>query len=289
MTQTSEQETNEAAIIPRLEMPTLGRETSRRARISQRLTRQLTLIGLIILVKSVIPDTFPNVSITRTLFEYHLNVFTAIGGLALLLSSILRLLRIIRRPEYIWRVSRIVAEQVKSLGWRYAVGGFPFGMSQRTPAEADGLFGEYLRRFADQLRMQGISLDVDKLTGEQDGITDSMRRVRQSPFDVRRRSYASMRIRDQQDYFKRRTHQYSSQAARSSFLLYGVELAGTALVALKALGIIENDLAITIFALAAAFSTWAQFTQFAPLSQEYGDMAFELDNYHWYCSRSDYE
>ena len=105
------------------------------------------------------------------------------------------------QPDQLWYEGRAAAESVKTLAWRFAVCGDPFGpeLSDRTADE----------RFLSQIR--AITQDLTHLSmpppeGAQLQIPRGMLDMRKRTFEDRRAAYAKGRIDDQINWYTKKAH-----------------------------------------------------------------------------------
>jgi SH3-like domain-containing protein len=175
------------------------------------------------------------------------------------------------QPAKAWYEGRAAAESVKTLAWRYAVGGHPFvvGMSED---DAGQLFIARCREILRDLS----TLDF-AATGETQ-ITAEMRALRSAALDERKAAYSTGRLEDQRAWYsekatwnrKRRDNWQLSLAAFEAFGL----LAAISLVA----GWIHISLLGLAAACAAAAAAWLQTRQHEQLATAYALTAQELAN-----------
>lgn len=175
------------------------------------------------------------------------------------------------QPAKAWYQGRAAAESVKTLAWRYAVGGHPFvaGMPQK---DADELFIERCREVLKDLH----SLDVGA-TGESQ-ITDEMRALRASPLDRRKAAYEKGRIEDQRSWYSDKANWNRKRRVAWQMALTGLEVAGLlAAIARVANWIDFNVLGLGAACVAAA-TAWLQARQHEQLATAYSLTAQELAN-----------
>jgi hypothetical protein len=173
------------------------------------------------------------------------------------------------RPERIWYDGRAAAESVKSLAWRYAVGGDPFAVTA----------GDVDRGLVDQLHevvrvLPGTHLVPDDPAGQQ--ITDAMRQLRASPLSERREAYRSGRIVDQKSWYGQRARENESGLQRWSIALILLELAGAVACLLQAAGTVNLDLAGLAAALVATGVAWLETRQHGSVASAYAVAHHEL-------------
>lgn len=174
------------------------------------------------------------------------------------------------RPEREWYDGRAVAESCKTLAWRYAVGGRPFGLTSGGAQETDEAFVASLREVTTALPFAAPEEGV----GAQ--ITDDMRWLRASPLVDRRRAYEFGRIADQQDWYAGKARHNDERARRWKLLVVALELAGLGVGLAIAAGLFSFDVIGVIAAAAAAGSAWLQLKQHESLARAYSVAWYEL-------------
>jgi hypothetical protein len=176
------------------------------------------------------------------------------------------------RPERTWYEGRAAAESVKTLSWRYAVGGEPFSIGEHSDRQIEELFLRQVDEIINALKNLNISAPAS--TGQQ--ITDSMRRVRLEPLNERKRSYEMGRVSEQQAWYQRQTKWNDTRATRWTQAIVSVEIIGLVAALMKAAGIVEGDLLIFAGVVIAAMAAWLQTKQHRALATAYGITALEL-------------
>lgn len=163
----------------------------------------------------------------------------------------------LRRPEREWYGARAGAESVKTLAWRYSVGGAPFA---RDAADPDALFAQ---------RVQ----DVAGRVGEP---SDAMREARGSSIESRRELYRRERVEDQLQWYRTNARGNERWARGWSVVLVLVEAAAFVAAILRAMGKLHLDAFGIVSAIGAAAAAWAQTRQHATLAAAYAVAAKEL-------------
>ncbi len=171
------------------------------------------------------------------------------------IALVLELIVFMRRPERAWYDERACAESVKTLAWRYAVGGAPFSQE-----DSDALFAQ---------RVQDVA-------GRTESPTDAMRDARASSFDARRDLYKRERIEDQLRWYTKNARSNDRQAGFWLIVLVLVEAGAFIAALLRAMGKIHFDLFGIIGALGASAAAWTQTLQHETLSAAYKVAADEL-------------
>ncbi|GAA1821241.1 DUF4231 domain-containing protein [Actinomadura chokoriensis] len=175
------------------------------------------------------------------------------------------------RPDRQWYESRAAAESAKTLAWRFAVGGQPFGAEDVDDRTAEALL---LHRFA-VIRGNLHALVVD---GESGGlqVTEGMRELRARSLTERRDAYRAERIEDQRQWYARRSAAHGRGVVRWSVLLAALEALGLVAAVLNAVSLLSLDLPGIAGAVAAGGLAWVQTRQHQQLATAYGIAAQEL-------------
>ncbi|WP_433332308.1 DUF4231 domain-containing protein [Spirillospora sp. CA-294931] len=174
------------------------------------------------------------------------------------------------RPDRQWYESRAAAESAKTLAWRYAVAGQPFGLSE----DQRGAEALLLRRFS---KITGhLHAIVQPPGGSGLQVTDEMRSLRALSLAERRHAYLAGRIEDQRDWYARRARDHGRGAARWSVFMAAMEAFGLVAAILNAVGAIDVDLPGIAGAVAAGALAWLQTRQHHQLASAYTIAAQEL-------------
>lgn len=189
-----------------------------------------------------------------------------------LLASSLRFYLVANRPERAWYDGRAIAESVKTLSWRYAVGGHPFPISL-SPDEVDRRYVAVVQSLLASLR--GVYLPTDT-RGSSAPISDGMRESRLAPPEDRRDLYLTGRIDDQEGWYGMRAafHQRRYQlwaVATLAFEFAGV-VGGVVIIAAD----VQFDVLGVFAAAAASAIAWVETNQYANLAHSYSNAAQEL-------------
>ena len=176
------------------------------------------------------------------------------------------------RPERQWYDGRAAAESCKTLAWRYAVGGQPFGLETTGDRATDEAYVESIGEVIESLEYAAPK------AGSGPQITEGMRAMRRAPLEVRRTEYELGRIADQQDWY----------ADKATFNRGRSDLWRTGVLALEFVGLVLGLVAIAfamavavdfigvIAALAAAAMAWLQVKQHETLARAYSVASGEL-------------
>lgn len=194
----------------------------------------------------------------------------ALAGGAFAAALVCERARAAARPERLWYRGRAGAESIKTLAWKYAVGGTPFAVG---PGVADDLFLAGLGGVTRELA------DVDWV-GESDAvsqqITPGMRSLRRSGLADRKVAYRRYRIDDQRRWYASKAAGARTDARRWSNVVTVATSIGLAGAAADALGLLRLPILGLASACAAAAAAWTQFRQHDALASAYGVAASEL-------------
>ncbi|MCJ1679726.1 DUF4231 domain-containing protein [Streptomyces sp. APSN-46.1] len=180
------------------DLPALFHHTDQAAISRQRESTQATRAQLLLLVAAAGAAALPAAPTVASL-----HVFGALSVLAYagVLAVGVRATRRRARPQ--WQLNRSAAEFIKSLAWRYAVHGAPFG------GEADGTEAVYrtrLEKGLDELRKMGWEDPrTAGLVPEGGEITGAMHRLRGMGYQTRRETYVRDRLIEQRNWYRRKT------------------------------------------------------------------------------------
>lgn len=173
------------------------------------------------------------------------------------------------QPERDWYAGRAVAESVKTLAWRFAVQGEPFGPSIDLEA-AKGLLRERTRAVVARGRDR-VRLEVGEAV-----TTAAMVSLRRQPFETRRASYVAFRTRAQWRWYADKAHFNEVRATRWRFGLLGGELLAVVLSAVAVGRDRPADFAGIAAAVVASAAAWLGLKQYSQLTSAYRAAAAEL-------------
>lgn len=170
-------------------------------------------------------------------------------------------------PERDWYDGRAVAESVKTLGWRYAVGAAPY------PA---GL-ANASRAFSDDVHNLGIDLHgMRQLLDEGRQTTTSMDCLRDADLETRRDAYLRLRVRDQEHWYAHKSEYNRKRGHQWNIVLVLAEALGVLFALLKGLGVFPIDLACVMAAVIASGAAWLAIKQHESLAAAYALASKEL-------------
>jgi SMODS and SLOG-associating 2TM effector domain 3/SMODS and SLOG-associating 2TM effector domain 1 len=176
------------------------------------------------------------------------------------------------KPERTWYEGRAAAESVKTLSWRYGVGGEPFNVGVDEEKRVSDLFLEQLRSLLDVVR----DLDLASPTSSEGQITRRMREVRASSLAVRKDIYENGRVGDQQKWYQAKASWNKRYAGRWTWAMLAIEIAGVVFGILKAVGTVQGDLLTFSSVFIATITAWMQTKQYRTLATAYTVTALEL-------------
>jgi len=203
----------------------------------------------------------------------RIDVLAIVSGVMFALSLICHAERRRRKPEEAWYGGRAAAESVKTLAWRYAVGGDPFPTTS-TDRDAAGAYLERLKKILDELK--GVGLASTPPDGSD--LTPAMKALRAASFDDRRAAYEHDRIGSQITWYSTRGDEHEKRARWWTRVTVLSSAAGLAAALVRTFGGIEFDLLGVFAACASAAIAWNQLNQNRVLVAAYRVTASELTN-----------
>lgn len=190
-----------------------------------------------------------------------------IAGLAFTAAAGLRALLLIRRPHRDWYDGRAATESIKTLSWKYAVGGDPFLLKE---ADAEAHFVEVVRdvlgSFEALRETRSTSADP----------TQTMQHLRRAPLADRQQAYLTGRISDQKNWYKRKAEWNRQRARFWGSLMLALQIAAAAGAFLKGFDVISIDLFGLAGAAAASAAAWLETKQHHTIARAYSVAANEL-------------
>jgi hypothetical protein len=192
-----------------------------------------------------------------------------VGVIAFLVAVGAELLLLFLRPERGWYEGRAASESVKTLAWRYAVCGQPFGKSEK---DVDARFLARLREILTNLH--DVSLQPGPEGGEQ--LPKVMRELRSEPLEERRNAYRIGRLEDQRDWYAHKSNWNDERARRFRILAVVLEMLGVVAGIMTVLGVVKVDVLGVIAAAIAGVAAWMQTKQYETLARAYSVANEEL-------------
>jgi hypothetical protein len=191
-----------------------------------------------------------------------------LAGVAFLAAAVLRTILIRGRPHRAWYDGRAAAESIKTLAWKYSVGGDPF---LSTNVDSDDVF----RRLSSDVLASFGTLGAPSASASNEP-TDSMEALRSAPLLERRSAYAMHRIADQQNWYERKAYWNKRRARFWGALMLLLQVAAAVGAFLKGFGVFEIDLFGIAGAAAASAAAWLETKQHHVVARAYRVAAQEL-------------
>ncbi|MBT1189678.1 DUF4231 domain-containing protein, partial [Streptomyces sp. CJ_13] len=180
------------------DLPALFHHTDRAAISRQRESTQATRAQLLLLVAAA-----GAASLTSASAVGPPRVFAALSALAYAGVLVVGVRATRRRARPQWQLNRSAAEFIKSLAWRYAVHGAPFGSEVADPRAT---YRTRLEKGLDELRKMGWEDPrAAGLVPEGGEVTGAMERLRGMGYQARRETYVRDRLIEQRDWYRRKT------------------------------------------------------------------------------------
>lgn len=192
-----------------------------------------------------------------------------VSGAAFLASIVLTALAIYRKTEQDWYDGRASAESVKSLAFKYAVGGEPFETADKS---AEARFGEALSSLTSELR--ALSSAVPPTPAGP--ILGALHDLRDQPLSLRRVAYREQRIEEQRAWYSKRAGEHRATAKGWQAAMFASQMAGVAGAVLKGLGVLDIDLMSIFATVAAATAAWIAAGDFTESARAYDFASLEL-------------
>ncbi|MDT7784169.1 MAG: hypothetical protein QOF58_2588 [Pseudonocardiales bacterium] len=174
-----------------------------------------------------------------------------------------------QRPERDWTAGRTVAEDIKSLAWRFAVCGHPFP-SAMPLTEARKLFQQ---RVNEIVARDGVGLTFPSASRQ---ATPRMAELRGKELEERRQTYLVERITNQQEYYSANATLHQQRANKFRTLLVAGELLAIVLAAGKGFGVWDVDISGVMAAIVASGAAWMGLRQYEKLRLTYSIAANSL-------------
>jgi hypothetical protein len=197
------------------------------------------------------------------------------GGIAtavlLFVIAIIKTHVLLSRSERIWYQSRAAAESAKTLAWRYAVGGEPFGIRSVDGEDADRLLISRLRDVLEPLSDIALPLADDR--GQ---ITPKMRQLRSSSLGQRKATYERGRVADQCAWYAAQAEQSERRSQRWQWTTLAAEIVGGAFAILRATTSFPLDVRGLAVAVVGVSAAWVETRQYSNMATAYSVTAREL-------------
>jgi SMODS and SLOG-associating 2TM effector domain 3/SMODS and SLOG-associating 2TM effector domain 1 len=209
--------------------------------------------------------------------SYELDVLAPISAIAFIVALVCTFRRSQTKPEEDWYEGRAGAESARTLAWKYAIGAKPFPVGGDEEEEK-----KLTKLFLDRLRNIVKYLEDTKLptpNSEVRELTEAMKRVRASDLATRRLVYQRDRIKDQLDWYARRSNDHDKSAKWWLGAAITASAAGIVMAVLKFF-LIDIDLLGVFAAVASSAIAWNQLNQHRNQATAYTVTARELNIIH---------
>jgi hypothetical protein len=164
-----------------------------------------------------------------------------------------------------WFACRAIAENVKSLTWRYVMGAFGAGAG---PDEVDAEFLEALRTIQARFPAATPGLAQSLVVGVPE-VSDGMRRLRAADLQERTRTYAEGRIADQVGWYGRKAKWNRARERIWGALVFVLEGAAVAFLVVRIWQPHWLEITGVLATAASAVIAWTQARRYADLSSTY--------------------
>jgi hypothetical protein len=193
-----------------------------------------------------------------------------VSGAAFTGSILATALTFFRDAEDDWYDGRAVAESAKTLTWKYAMGGEPFGV---TEPDAEGAYNRALAAVVEEIRrLHGSSPPPAQVSGD-----GELRALRREPLDTRREIYHEQRLGSQRRWYNGRAREHGSTAKTWQIVAIILQTAGLVGAMVKALDVVSVDLLSVFAAAGTAALAWLAAGDYVKTARAYELTTLELD------------
>lgn len=198
-----------------------------------------------------------------------------IAAVLLTISLAVRVVGRLNRLNQVWRDSRTVAENVKTIVWRYTCRAEPYS-EEEEPSKVDARLLDDLHGLLEEYG--GLSPLLFVPGRDEVAITEPMRSLREAALAERRQTFLEQRLQDQADWFERKVIANNLSENRSAAMIIAAQIAAviTALVVFlyPKLPILLTGV---MTSLAASWAAWQRIHLPAGQSRIYADTARHLN------------
>jgi SMODS and SLOG-associating 2TM effector domain 3/SMODS and SLOG-associating 2TM effector domain 1 len=193
-----------------------------------------------------------------------------VSAAAFAVSVLIPLLWVYDKARTAWYDGRAGAESVKSISWKYAVGGEPFGVDR---PRAEALYFDTL---------QALVAEFGRLSSEVAGPATApdvaaLSDVRQASLEERRSLYRDRRLAEQRAWYVRRAGEHRAVAGRYGWAVVVVQVLGVAGAVLKGIDVVDLDLLAVPATIAAALTAWIAVGDHRHVARTYDFAVLELE------------
>jgi hypothetical protein len=222
----------------------------------------LTALRLVSLLTAAMAGALGFISLGFDLFGVILLV-------AFFVAAISEISLIVFQPERDWYSGRAIAESTKTLAWRFAAQGKPFGPNL-TLDQAEAL----LRKRISEVLAKGK--DRLEIGPEPAVVTESMRSLRTADLQKRRATYLAYRTNEQREWYSTNAKKNEVRARTWRYVLLSGEILAVVAAALTLGRGIPLDFAGVVAALVASGAAWLATKQHSQITSAYRVAAVEL-------------
>ncbi len=200
-----------------------------------------------------------------------LSIVGLVTGVLFIAAMGVRLYRYQKHFDTKWYEARAAAESVKSVAWRYAVGGRPFPIGGDEVAARQLL----IQRLEDTLT--DVAKDLQKTAfSDDEKITPAMKRLRGESLTTREAAYRNDRIQDQEKWYLRKSVWNKNRALQWHTALVIIEGLGAVGSGLLAFHLLPFSPQGAVAAIATGIMSWIQTKRYQDLEVSYRVTASEL-------------
>lgn len=182
--------------------------------------------------------------------------------------------RVVQKPEQDWYKGRALAESIKTMTWRYCMGGAPF-CSELDERAAHSEFRNQLKEILDINKYAGQKLSPD--FAQDDQITSSMVEVRLLSLREKKDYYLVNRIKEQRNWYVKKAGDNKRASRRWAFLCGAVYLIVYFMFSVRVGYPDLKSLPIDpLLVLASSMLGWMQIKRFNELASAYTLTAHEI-------------
>lgn len=248
------------------QMPGLFRVADNTAMVAQKRHVRVTLAQLGMLWVAVLAGVATQVTGNGSLG------FVGVGAYIVLVT--VRVYGRISHHETIWYENRQLAESLRSLVWRYAVGGAPFAVQDPDPADDE--YAARVTQLLDDMRHAPVPegpADVQLITSE-------MREARARSLAERKETYATDRVLSQLQWYVGRARSDAARSARLDVLYLVASAAAVFFGLLQAFAVLRVNLLGMFAVIAATLYTWQSQRRYGKQASSYASAANKLTLVH---------
>jgi hypothetical protein len=200
-----------------------------------------------------------------------LDLLALVGTIAFAVVFGLTLYRAQRHPEETWYLGRAQAESVKTLSWRFAVGGDPFPVTLSS-ADAEAALLDRFQAVVDFVGERGLRAVPE---GSRQ-LPASLRNARTGGFLERKDLYLVGRLRDQSGWYERSSAAAGKRATQWTWAAGVAAACGFVAGLVRFFGPWDLDMLGLAAAAFGSTSAWIQLNQFRTLETSYAVAQQEL-------------